>query len=188
MRRRLEHSRNRTQVQGLHRPRKSSLAISTHQIRNSKTTSHRQTTHGWSNSSRRKNKVVQLSSSTSPKGQQQQSADKQASISVGTRSIGYPHLDENKFEYSFCIMRDNSASLPDNIRRAILMNEIKGELQRYPQLTATAVTQYNQISQITIEHHREHHFSHECISTSGHWSNLQQRKNLAKAEEQEGYN
>ena len=90
------------------------------------------------------------------------------SIPVGTRSIGYltkllkPSFDESKFEESFATWefeinryeRDNSTILPDNIKIAVLLNETKGSLQQHLQLTASHVTDYQQIRTIVIEYYR----------------------------------
>ena len=90
------------------------------------------------------------------------------SIPVGTRSIGYltkllkPSFDESKFEEAFATWefeinryeRDNSAILPDNIKIAVLLNETRGALQQYLQLTASHVTDYQRIRTIIIEYYR----------------------------------
>ena len=90
------------------------------------------------------------------------------SIPLGTRSIGYltrlltPQLDEQKFEESFATWefqlsryeQDNNTLLPDAVKIAILLNEIKGPLQQHLQLQAGNITTYAQIRSMVIEYYR----------------------------------
>ena len=136
------------------------------------------------------------------------------SIPVGTRSMGYltkllkPTLDPNNFEESFAhweygltmFERDNSTTLPDQAKIAILLNETTGPLQQHLQLLAgtnqtyAAIRQQSQSTTEQQQHSAEcQHFGseHEVqwrSSTDGHRSHrkeqglqrkrLQQRKRL----------
>ena len=87
---------------------------------------------------------------------------------LGTRSIGYltkllkPTFDSNNFEESFCnweyelqrYEHDNSTTLPDQVKIAILMNETKGALQQHLHLNAGATPTYTAIRTTIMEYYR----------------------------------
>ena len=166
--------------------------MSTHQVRNSKTTSHRQTTHGPTAEGRKwfklETDIQYILINISMRTDRHQCRVEtwrplvlRFSIS-DTWSIGYlptllkPHL-------AFCIIGVWNHWLWARQQRSTPRQHWtchSHEWDRQIAATSTANSnhriQYNQIRQITMEYHREHHLTHECISTSGHWSNLPQRK------------
>ena len=89
-------------------------------------------------------------------------------LPVGTRSIGYltkllkPTLDPNNFEESFSnwefdvnrYEKDNNATLPDQVKIAILLNETKGPLQQHLQLNASNIPTYNDLRLTIMEYYR----------------------------------
>ena len=90
------------------------------------------------------------------------------SIPVGTRSMGYltkllkPTPDPNNFEESFAnweyeltrFERDNSTTLPDQVKIAILLNETTGPLQQHLQLLAGTNQTYAAIRTTITEYYR----------------------------------
>ena len=90
------------------------------------------------------------------------------SIPVGTRSMGYvtkvvkPTLDPNNFEESFAsweyeltrVERDNSTTLPDQVKIAILLNEATGPLQQHLQLLAGTNQTYAALRTTITEYYR----------------------------------
>ena len=90
------------------------------------------------------------------------------STPLGTRSIGYltkllkPTFDSNNFEESFCnweyelqrYEHDNSTTLPDQVKIAVLMNETKGALQQHLHLNAGATPTYTAIRTTIMEYYR----------------------------------
>ena len=89
---------------------------------------------------------------------QAEQLNKQCSTPVATRSMGYltkllkPTLDQNNFEESFshwefdlsCFERDNTTTLPDQVKEATLLNETTGPLQQHLQLLAGTNKTYKQ--------------------------------------------
>ena len=89
-------------------------------------------------------------------------------IPVGTRSIGYltrllkPKFDNNDFEESFSTWefelarceRDNNAQLPDQVKKAVLMNEATGPLQQHLHLNASATPTYAEVRTTVMEYYR----------------------------------
>ena len=90
------------------------------------------------------------------------------SIPVGTRSMGYltkllkPTFDTHNFEESFAhweyevtkFERDNSMTLPDQVKIAVLLNETTGPLQQHLQLLAGTNQTYAAIRTTITEYYR----------------------------------
>ena len=94
--------------------------------------------------------------------------NKRYSIPVGTRSMGYltkllkPTFDTHNFEESFAhweyevtkFERDNSMTLPDQVKIAVLLNETTGPLQQHLQLLAGTNQTYAAIRTTITEYYR----------------------------------
>ena len=87
-----------------------------------------------------------------------------------------PSFEEHRFEEAFASWefevnryeRENTVTIPDSIKIAILLNEAKGALQQHLQLTASNTRDYNTVREIITEYYR----------TTASFSRMQQIQSL----------